>query len=155
MANPCYNTVTIEPITTEAKTHWPKLLEALKRKTWFQLILPCPPQLDAGDVYSHGGVDAESKDAIRALNLEKYGFEDGLNWRWETWGCMRDASGIEAIYLEESQIQLTFETPWNPPIGVYRQMYELGYSLNASWCEEGFCILGGLVAIPGKGFYVN
>jgi len=61
----------------------------------------------------------------------------------DNWGCKWDA---REVVLEESDettyIQLTFDTPWSPPEAFYNNLTKQGYTVEATFCEQGSDFIG-------------
>ena len=55
---------------------------------------------------------------------------DEDNWYWsrvEAWGTKWDASIIDVNWVSDTDVCLTFDTAWGPPIGVYEAAVEQGW----------------------------
>jgi hypothetical protein len=96
MPNWCYNSATL---TSPSKDLYDKLLEAIKNDTWFQTFAPLETVDDSEDGWNY-----ESAVAI-----------------WNTKWPPQDLE----IALEDEEsltIELSFDTAWSPPTGVYSRM---------------------------------
>lgn len=150
MPNWCYNSVKIshpEPAIIE----WLKevCLDNSGREWWgfCNAIIPVPEELRDQRTSSHGGEDAEEKDQLRARLLEKYGYESWYDFCVNEWGTKWEVSA--ELYDdnlgeggdEDRFIQISFDSAWSPPVGVYRALEEKGYKVRAFYWEPGgaFC----------------
>ena len=69
------------------------------------------------------------------------GTEDWYSWCVENWGAKWDACDV---YWSQdgNELNLTFQTAWSPPIGVYRKMEEQGWKVHAMYYEPGCAFIG-------------
>lgn len=152
MPNYCDNEVMISAITPEAKQFLPTLIQAFNEDRWCELVLPCPPQLDTDDAHAYGGEEAESRDAIRALNKAKYGYDNGYQWRWSNWGTKWEPWDQDIKILADYAFRACFTSAWTPPIGVYRRLYEMGFNIKAKYREDGMGLSDSCQGIQGQGW---
>lgn len=61
----------------------------------------------------------------------------GYNWCYDNWGVKWDLSEVNG-----SDGDIEFQSPWQPPIGFYRKMETLGFTVNATYWEPGDCFAG-------------
>jgi len=63
------------------------------------------------------------------------------DWCFRHWGCSAEAQHRGSTFLSGNLIVLSFDTPWTPPIGVYKAMVASGWDLIAYYSEPGcgFC----------------
>lgn len=70
---------------------------------------------------------------------------DWYNWRCNNWGTKWDF-GLEEYgepaKVENNQVSISFDTAWSPPIEIYQKLYELGYTVHASYWEPGMAFCG-------------
>tara|TARA_X000000368_G_scaffold7475_4_gene5765 strand:- start:1982 stop:2575 length:594 start_codon:yes stop_codon:yes gene_type:complete len=87
----------------------------------------------------------EGKFLAHFLPEPKYKHKDDwYNWRWDTWGCKWE---IDLTYTDweeqssEGKVEFNFQSPWSPPVGVYKKAHELGWQVEATYNEGGcdFC----------------
>lgn len=63
------------------------------------------------------------------------------DWRRKHWGCKWNPSDVEVNFqMAANLVHMNFNTPWNPPRGVYEKLCEMGYEF-INWqyqdeCEE-------------------
>ena len=71
--------------------------------------------------------------------------ESWYNWRVENWGTKWDVGGegFEAERINETTVQLIFDSAWSPPIEFYQHIEEnCGFAVNATWFEPGMAFAG-------------
>ena len=71
--------------------------------------------------------------------------ESWYNWRVENWGTKWDVGGegLEAELINETTVQLSFDSAWNPPLYFYQHLEENhGFTVTASWFEPGMGFAG-------------
>lgn len=55
--------------------------------------------------------------------------DDWYNWRLEHWDCKWDASDLHLIWHDNHSLCMTFNTPWAPPIALYRYLEREGWTI--------------------------
>jgi hypothetical protein len=96
--------------------------------------------------------DSQKLDALEA-ELEKSEpevlkhlrpYEGGWDYGWcaENWGTKWDANIVHYERIDESSIQITFETAWGPPTALYEFIENDGWSVEAYYHEGGMCFAG-------------
>ena len=140
MPNWCQNVATFKHTDSDMMA---KLNEAIDSKDLFKSFFPTPFELDDGNAHCWGGSEQQIADqnAIRSSNNEKYGYENGHEWRCGEWGTKWDASDLVVTDESANQITVIFDTAWTPPIGFYDKMADLGFDIDAKYYESGcgFC----------------
>jgi len=118
MPNWCYNHATI---TCPTKELYNKLLNAIEENIWFETFAPLG--LDS-KIYENGW------EYYKAIDV------------WKTkWG----ATDVEILnqYEEELLLELSFETAWSPPTGVYKIMNKnFDINITAFYDDEGCDFFG-------------
>ena len=70
---------------------------------------------------------------------ETYNFPDGKNddrwfhWNNQNWGTKWDARNVDIEYVDESQIEVTFDTAWSPPEPICAKLREMFEDVSISW----------------------
>ena len=127
MPNWCYNSTTL---TCPSKDVYDKLLEAIKNDTWFQTFAP--------------------------LSLEE-GDESNNGWNYESAICMWNTKwspqDLEIAIEDEANltIELSFDTAWTPPTGVYSIMNKKYSIETTSYYYELGCEFFGRCMYAGEG----
>lgn len=97
--------------------------------------------------YDNGGVCQEFLPVPHSND-----FEALCRKRRSRWGVRKDfsstAGGIKSSFTD-TPVRLEFETVYDPPLGLYLELYKQGFELNAIYCEVtgAFCgrVLGNAV----------
>jgi hypothetical protein len=120
MPNDCYNI--IDRIHHADPAQIARLEEMLSRENpaFFEEWLPCPPDEDP---VSYWGT------------------------KWDVYGVAINVITEDTLPLEESkeagctQLELSFYTPWTPPLAAYARLKEKGFTIDAIFMESGmdFC----------------
>lgn len=119
---------------------------AILNDSFFQEFHPCPQDLI--DTISGCFSDDEKQAELEAKsksNLEKYGYANWYDWNCANWGTKWDAYDIEIVseYYDGdvSELTVTFDTAWAPPIEFYNELVEQGFEVDAMYNEFGcqFC----------------
>jgi hypothetical protein len=78
------------------------------------------------------------QEARKQLKLkEKYGSLNWYNWQVANWGCKWDASSTDFILISDTELNITFDTPWCPPDGFLYHLMDLGFEVDLSAMEAG------------------
>lgn len=125
MPNWCENNAQISAIEPDAQNRFRELILAMDEGRWFEYILPVPEGLD---------------------NLGDY------SWRVEHWGTGREAFEINLNVHNSIQLEVSFDTAWSPPIGIYRAMHDMGFTINAVYDEPGMGFAGRVRAMNAEPF---
>ena len=118
MTNWCYNFATI---TCPSKEIYDKLLNAIVKNVWFETFAP--------------------------LGLDNEDYENGWDYNkalaiWKTKWSARDVEILNQ-YDDELVLELSFETAWRPPTGVYSIMNKsYNIDVTAFYDEEGCDFFG-------------
>jgi len=112
----------------------------------FQNILPCPQELRD---HSSGSLCTEEEyadqepckfDGSKRMTekmarefKEKYGAKDWYTWCCNNWGTKWDTCEECIDVNEEDEIEVTFETAWNPATLIYDHLIETYPKLSISW----------------------
>lgn len=151
MPNWCSNNVIF---THTDRTQLQRLIDAYNRGETAQEFLPCPCDLLGTRAGSFGqGTPAQAAlEQKQADNLETYGAKDWFDWRVDHWGTKWDFG--RAKYAEQHDnpeiktkpdgtlyVELSFDTAWSPPLGLYTHLTLQGFGVKAYYFEGGmgFC----------------
>lgn len=61
---------------------------------------------------------------------------DWYHWRLNKWGCKWEAD-VNHFSLDDDTLFVYFDTPWSPPIALYKYLVNLGWDVNATYSELG------------------
>jgi len=128
MPNWCYNFATI---TCPTKETYDKLLNSILQNTWFETFAP--------------------------LNLDPEIYENGWDYHKaiDVWKTKWDVTDVEILnqYDNELLLELSFETAWSPPTGVYSIMSKnYNIDITAFYDEEGCDFFGRCIYSKDKEF---
>ena len=107
----------------------------------FNHILPIPKELEG----TQSPARDEDKKKNKALK-EKYGYDNWYDWNVNNWGTKWDCSTEDSFYQNEIKkgktdfhgvLHLAFDTAWAPPIGVYEELVDKDFGVNAYYFEPG------------------
>lgn len=142
MPNWCSNVVKIKHADSAMLA---KVLKAITENEFCEFAVPQPGELDiTAGVFGKGTpgqIELEEKEKI---NLEKYGFKNWYDFRISNWGTKWEVE-IESENVkinEPDEIEISFESAWSPPIGVYKALVEKGYEVKAYYFEPGIGFAG-------------
>jgi len=121
MPNWCYNSLIIEG---DAKKIRELVKEAQKGDDarFFQLIKPMPKELE---------------DTTCPSDTPNW-----YNWRLDNWDTKWEACCIDVVDSGEGYACFSFDTAWSPPIAVYRELTDQGFSVTAEYGEPGMAFAG-------------
>lgn len=140
MPNWCNNWIRLEHDDLEMVDRAGK---ALAEGRFLQEFIPCPDELQAenAECYAQGD-EGERLNAIRAANVEKYGYQSWYDWRLANWGCKWDIEGSAVSSPEHHALESFFDSPWGPPTIAYKALEGLGFRITAMYYEPGMGFAG-------------
>ena len=140
MPNWCNNTIEVshkDPAKISA------LAEAFNKGEFCDHIIPVPEVLKNPETTtSYGDPDKQAKaDALREAARKATGYQSWYDFCTSRWGTKWDVGGENGAEVSEDGLTLTasFESAWAPPVGVYEEMLEQGYTVKAMYYEPGMC----------------
>ena len=153
MPNWCNNRVVIShPDTAKLEA----LVESIKAGKFLNHICPVPEDLQivAGRVGADDNPDQQELERKTAENLEKYGAGNWYDFCVQRWGTKWDVDPYdpEDVKIENNTIEFGFDSAWSPPMGIYEQMVEQGYTVEATYYEPGMAYVGRCDGSPEFGF---
>lgn len=107
-------------------------------------VIPVPQELK-DTVAGSFGDEGEQKalEAQTERNLEKYGYSNWYDFcigRWQTkWDVTVDQAYVDP---DGATVTASFDSAWSPPLGVYEELVEQGYSVRAYYYESGMGFAG-------------
>ena len=123
-----------------------RAVEAFDRGEFLNEFIPVPPELQitAGSV-SDPVEQALLEEKTRA-NKEKYGYDNWYDFCIGEWGTKWDVEAYDKVEYDDQHdkngITFGFDSAWSPPIGVYEELVEQGYSVRAYYYEGGMAYCG-------------
>lgn len=140
MPNWCNNTVEIShPDTAKMEA----LVASINDGKFCNHVIPTPKELTetvaghCGDGYAQ-----ELNQFKMELNQKYFGATDWYGFQTSRWGTKWDVDPYEAVVLEGNKITFGFDSAWSPPVGVYEQLVEDGFSVRAYYYEPGMAYAG-------------
>lgn len=139
MPNWCNNTVEIyHPDTAKMEA----LVAAVNEGKFCNHAIPTPKELTE-TVAGFPGEDKRAEhEAQVAANLERFGHSDWYSFQTSRWGTKWDVDAYDTVVLEDNKVTFGFDSAWSPPVGVYEQLVEDGFSVRAYYYESGMCFAG-------------
>jgi len=152
MPNWCFNNATF---SHEDPNEIQRLVKAFNSGKFFGEFVPMPPELleeaPIGDDYQSRVAD------IAKRNQEQFGYPSWYEWSIANWGTKwePDTEGIDDSEAEEgaTSVRLGFDTAWAPPIEWYREMSDMGFTIEAYYNEEGMAFCGKYTTEDDDDFY--
>jgi hypothetical protein len=146
MPNWCNNRVVIShPDTAKLEA----LVGAIKEGNFLKHIVPIPEDLNivAGRVGDDSNPDQIELERREKENLEKYGAANWYDFCVARWGTKWDVDAYDKVEFDDqwdknNKITFGFDSAWSPPIGIYEELVEQGFSVRAYYYESGMCFAG-------------
>ncbi len=142
MPNWCNNTI---EVSHEDPAKISALADAFKRGEFCDYAIPVPEDLKRDGSSTHGGINADLYDQIRAENQEKHGYSSWYEFCTSNWGTKWDVGGNDCsidVSDDGLSINASFDSAWSPPTGVYDALVEQGYKVRAYYYEPGMSFAG-------------
>lgn len=142
MPNWCNNTVTIGH-SDPAKLY--ALVEAVNEGKFCSFVIPTPQDLLDTVAGFPGEDQREAHEAQMARNLELYGAKDWYDYQTSRWGTKWDVDPYDKIEFDDQwdkTVTFGFDSAWSPPLGVYEELVEQGYTVKAFYYEPGMAYAG-------------
>ena len=80
------------------------------------------------------------------VNAKDAGKEDDwYQYNIENYGCKWNCDAFNWSMLSKNQLEISFDSPWGPPINLYRIINESGFTVEASYYEPGMQFVGRFV----------
>ena len=142
MPNWCANYV---EVTNEDPAKIRELFKAMKEGRFLGTVIPVPEELTDTVAGSFG--DAEQQKALEERtqrNVEKYGYGNWYDFCVGRWGTKWEVDTQGDVDMDPSNTIVTasFDSAWSPPLGVYEELVEQGYSVRAYYYESGMSFAG-------------
>lgn len=86
-------------------------------------------------------------------------FDGWFDWCINNWGTKWDiGSDNDETYglhptVVDNQATMSFDSAWSPPVGLYKKLHELGFSVDATYFEPGMAYCG--IWEDGEDYYVE
>lgn len=129
MPNWCYNTLSVSHENPEMIS---KLVDAAKNDSLFDAFVPMPEELR----------NTTAPSPTNEELVAKYGASDWYSWSCNNWGTKWDCSDADASTVDGKSATVFFNTAWSPPIPFYDALVQMGFSVEATYTEEGMGFAG-------------
>ena len=153
MPNHCFNRVDIgiNSDSEDAKQQFSKLLEIFESSDPFNRIIPEPnwsllEDPKRGEFSKVKEMTAPNGEVICSTTQWSDGTQDDrwYSWRLANWDTKWEAYDKEIVDADDDCFQVTFNTAWSPPEGIYARIKENFPDLYVTWFfdEPGMEIAG-------------
>jgi len=117
----------------------------MEENRFLDSVIPVPQELKETVAGSFGDSDEQTAlEKKTAENIEKYGYGNWYDFcvgRWSTkWDV--DCQGQVDLHPEGTTVTASFDSAWSPPLGVYEELVDQGYSVRAYYYESGMGFAG-------------
>lgn len=129
MPNWCSNTVTVSHTD---KTKLNKLAEAIRDGKFLNSVIPVPQELK----------DAVADFNINEENVRKFGYSNWYDYCVDKWGTKWEVDCYDIQDLDDNTITTYFDSAWSPPIGIYDELVNQGFTVEAYYYEPGCAFVG-------------
>lgn len=145
MPNWCANALKITAQNEESRAMLQKIYDEIDRvqgtrvdPNLLQTIMPCPQELKETMSGYYGDEEKQKElEKKQQENVEKYGHANWYDYCVDVWGTKWDVSGVSILSRTDNTLSLTFDTAWSPPIGVYNELTDKGFFVEATYVEAG------------------
>lgn len=117
---------------------------------WMESSYERKRQQELGTDYSIEMEGLEGRPLTQELSLKylrQYGNDNWYDWAYDNWGTKWDLDEKEILAsIEPTSLMYKFDTAWNPPYGIYRELVKRFPKLKMGWRyeEEGMELHGNL-----------
>ncbi len=123
------------------------LAEAFNRGEFCDHVIPVPEILKNPETTTnYGDPDKQAAaDAAREAAVKATGYQSWYDFCTSRWGTKWDVDGNGAdadVHPDGKLMTASFDSAWAPPIGVYEELVEQGYTVRAYYYESGMCFAG-------------
>lgn len=131
MPNWCENRLTITHKDADVIDNLMAQIRADKDERLFQHIKPMPDNIFRGALGDDEREECESK-----------GIPNWYDWSCDNWGTKWDACHLSWHQLDDNTVEFDFDSAWSPPFGVYEELAEQGFEVEAYYVEYGMMYAG-------------
>lgn len=143
MPNWCDNSVTIRH---DDPAKLVELKQAVMDKRFLASVIPVPADLFANNAGYFADEELEAQRvAQEEANKALYGYGNWYDFCVNKWGTKWDVEPYNEPVLDGNTLKFEFQSAWAPPIGVYEQLVENGFSVTAYYNETGMAYCGAWV----------
>jgi hypothetical protein len=143
MPNWCNNRVVI---SHEDTTKLEALATAIREGKFCNHVIPVPESLHivAGRVGDDNDPKQIELEAQEKANLETHGYSTWYDFCVARWGTKWDIDPYDPadVQIKDNTIEFGFDSAWAPPIGIYAELVEQGFEVEATYYEPGMAYVG-------------
>jgi len=146
MPNWCRNTLWV---SHENKDRLTELRVAIAGSEMCNFVLPEPDYKTTPVAHTFPEIQARfaktEEEKAKAIANEPTIREDSwYDWRVQNWGTKWDIdmTGEDIHHNDDGSFSISFDSAWSPPIGVFNELIEMGFKIQAEWYESGMCFGG-------------
>ena len=139
MPNWCNNTVSVAHQDPEKLR---ALVDAINEGKFCHHVIPTPTELTETVAGFMGEDKREAHEAQQKANLEKYGHTDWYSFQTSNWGTKWDVDPYDKVEFDPQGVTFGFDSAWSPPMGVYEELVNQGFSVTAYYYEPGMAFVG-------------
>jgi hypothetical protein len=119
------------------------LVEAMNENKFCNFAIPVPTALSETISGSFGdGEKQAALEAQTARNIETHGYGNWYDFCVNRWGTKWEVDTKGSVDFDGQTVEVSFESAWSPPCGVYEALVEQGYDVVAYYYEPGMGYLG-------------
>jgi hypothetical protein len=122
------------------------LVGAIKEGKFCNHVIPVPESLHivAGRVGDDTDEAQKKLEEDTARNLEVHGYGNWYDFCVDRWGTKWDIDPYDAsdVQIKDNTIEFGFDSAWAPPIGVYAELVDQGFEVEATYYEPGMGFVG-------------
>lgn len=132
-------------VTHEDPAKIRELFKAMKENRFLGSVIPVPQELKDTVAGSFG--DAEQQALLEAQtkhNIEQFGYGNWYDFCVGRWGTKWEVDTLNDVDMDPdaTTVTVSFDSAWSPPLGVYEELVEQGYSVRAYYYESGMGFAG-------------
>jgi hypothetical protein len=146
MPNWCDNNVFLQH---EDESMIERAEQAFNRGEFMNEFYPCPKELHdtVAGFLGKGTYEQELLELKEELNNKWFGAKNWYDWQVSHWGTKwdvgtSDGCGDGCISRSPSDLIVSFASAWNPPLGFYEKLEDLGFKVKAYYYESGCAFCG-------------
>lgn len=132
MPNWCENRLTISHKDKDVLDNLMAQVRADEDERLFQYIKPMPEEL---------------RDTVKGTGDEKQttkydGYTNWYDWSLANWGTKWDSCHLSWSQIDDNTVEFSFDTAWSPPFGVYEELAQQEFQVEAYYVEYGMMFAG-------------
>lgn len=139
MPNWCNNTVSVAHQDPEKLR---ALVAAVNEGKFCNHVIPTPEDLNITAGYLGDGEEQRELERKSKENVEKYGYANWYDFQSSNWGTKWDVDPYEQVEFDPQGVTFGFDSAWAPPMGVYEELVNQGFSVTAYYYEPGMAYVG-------------